>query len=1249
MRPQAPNGGAFHLRRPAESLKSPALGDDGCEVLAVVRRETRSAQDVTLGIIQVVNGIMKFHMHTTRMFCANHVTALLTLVIITSLQLTAAPLGTAFIYQGRLNSGAAPANGSYDLRFAVFDAAASGAQVGSTLTNAATPVANGLFTVALDFGAGVFDGNARWLEIAVRPAGGGAFTSLTPRQPLAPAPHALYAPTAGAAATATSAQTVSANAVTSAGIASGQVVKSLNGLKDAVRLAAGSNVTLATNANTLTISAAGGGATGGWTTTGNAGTTPADSFLGTTDGQPLVLRANNVGVNTNDPQATLHVNGTARATRFEGDGGGLTGINASLPTPFTLTNLANVHVGGVARGVAIQGHFAIVANGYDGLRIFDVEDPTHPTAVAHKDDLGGDAETIAVTNTVAFIGTSRGLVALDVSPLYWGGHATSELARMTTAQGVRGVAARGNWPYQSMTVFLANDTEGLRICSLWNPFADYYTFDNLSVTNNGGRAWDVAVAGDLAFLANEADGLRIYGVTNLARPVMLGHAKTPDRAFGVAAAPGNLVYVASGNDGVLIYDVSNPSAPALVRTLAGSAEARRVTISGQHALVAWNDDGIRSYDIADPRNPVQVGHAPIVGDGFSLDVVLSGSHAYAANEIGGLGTYLASPVATVAGLVSATGFSGDGSKLTQLNASQLTGQLPDSLAWKATGNAGTSPVLGDFLGTTDNQPLELRVNGKRALRLEPGSLSPNVIGGHAGNMVSNGVFGATIGGGGNSGYPNRVGASYATVVGGEGNTASGSDATAMGFVTTASGHFSTAMGLYTRAMGERSTAMGDGTTASGFVSTAMGFSTTASGEASTAMGRNTTASGTNAFAAGRRAKAIHEGAFVWADSQNADFASTTENQFLIRAAGGVGINNANPTTALDVMGNLRINDGEIYLRGGSDTFHGLGWYGSSMPFAGQKPDGPVLYGCSGGVLGTACGTPHATLTWGNSYVDVYGNLGVTNSIFADSTGMNAGDLGPGLKFGGSGSGEGLASKRTAGGNQFGLDLYTGNVPRLSIDNAGRVGIGTTVPSDSTLDVRGDIRLNDCQLLLRGGNDRNHGLRWSAPGGWAPGGAGWDGPVLYGSYGGLLGTTLNGNQYSLIWNSSGHVVVRGTLSQGCDRAIKTEFEPVNPTEVLDKVAVMPLQTWRYKADGPEVRHLGPVSQDFRAAFGLGADDKHIDVVDATGVALAAIQGLNRKVESGKREAESRMEELEAENAELKERLTRLEQLVQQLIK
>ena len=70
----------------------------------------------------------------------------------------------------------------------------------------------------------------------------------------------------------------------------------------------------------------------------------------------------------------------------------------------------------------------------------------------------------------------------------------------------------------------------------------------------------------------------------------------------------------------------------------------------------------------------------------------------------------------------------------------------------------------------------------------------------------------------------------------------------------------------------------------------------------------------------------------------------------------------------------------------------------------------------------------------------------------------------------------------------------------------------------------------------------------------------------------------------------------------------------------------------------------MAQDFKAAFFPGRDDKVITTLEFDGVELAAIQGLNEKVESGKRKAENRMERLEAENAELKSRLTALEKLV-----
>jgi hypothetical protein len=103
-----------------------------------------------------------------------------------------APLGTAFTYQGQLSADSVPATGPCDFRFSLFDAASDGAQVGSTLTQTDVPLSDGRFVVNLDFGVGVFDGDARWLEIAVQCTGDSAYTTLG-RTALKAAPYALYA------------------------------------------------------------------------------------------------------------------------------------------------------------------------------------------------------------------------------------------------------------------------------------------------------------------------------------------------------------------------------------------------------------------------------------------------------------------------------------------------------------------------------------------------------------------------------------------------------------------------------------------------------------------------------------------------------------------------------------------------------------------------------------------------------------------------------------------------------------------------------------------------------------------------------------------------------------------------------------------------------------------------------------------------------------------------------------------------
>ena len=108
--------------------------------------------------------------------------------------------------------------------------------------------------------------------------------------------------------------------------------------------------------------------------------------------------------------------------------------------------------------------------------------------------------------------------------------------------------------------------------------------------------------------------------------------------------------------------------------------------------------------------------------------------------------------------------------------------------------------------------------------------------------------------------------------------------------------------------------------------------------------------------------------------------------------------------------------------------------------------------------------------------------------------------------------------------------------------------------------------------------------------------------------------------------------------------------ISPKEVLAKVAALPITEWNFKTM-PGLRHMGPMAQDFYAAFGLGGSDTTITTVDPDGVALAAIQGLNQKLQQKETEItelkqvlETELKRRDAENADLKQRLEKLERLM-----
>jgi hypothetical protein len=136
-----------------------------------------------------------------------------------------------------------------------------------------------------------------------------------------------------------------------------------------------------------------------------------------------------------------------------------------------------------------------------------------------------------------------------------------------------------------------------------------------------------------------------------------------------------------------------------------------------------------------------------------------------------------------------------------------------------------------------------------------------------------------------------------------------------------------------------------------------------------------------------------------------------------------------------------------------------------------------------------------------------------------------------------------------------------------------------------------------------------------------------------------------NGYRLFSNSAmtaGVVVTAGggSWSNLSDRNMKENFTPVDGEELLQRLRGVPITTWNYKSQDLAIRHIGPMAQDFRAAFGLGEDDRHIATIDPDGVALAGVQALDTRTAELREEVEA----LHRANAELQTRIERLEELL-----
>jgi hypothetical protein len=515
---------------------------------------------------------------------------------------------------------------------------------------------------------------------------------------------------------------------------------------------------------------------------------------------------------------------------------------------------------------------------------------------------------------------------------------------------------------------------------------------------------------------------------------------------------------------------------------------------------------------------------------------------------GGLDNVVEDPHATIGG--------GQGNVVTNDFFAETHGTIGGGQGNLAGGNHAT--IAGGLNNTTDGEHAVIgggvgntAGNGYATVGGGQGNTATgnsSTIGGGEGNTTGNGP--ATIGGGTDNtasgsgtvggGSDNQASGSGATVGGGTGNEAITEGATVGGgFVNRAVERFTTVAG------GSTNTADAQGATVGGGdANVASGFEATVPG------GDENHARGSTSFAAGRRARAAHAGTFVWADrsvTTGADsLVSTAPNQFLIRAAGGVGIGTNAPTNELTVGGDADLT-GRLGLGTAAPTYR-LSIRGPSDPF-----DGPVLT-----FSGVASDQPesgrirflegNATSNWRGGYVRYDGDANRLHIGVHDASDQNAAND---------------------------LDAIT-----IERNSTHFVGIGRTNPSH---------------------------------------------PLHVGT-----GAT-NGN--------GAHVTAGGAWTNGSSRAFKEAFEPVDPAAILAGVAALPVQRWRYRGAEAEGVHLGPVAEEFAAAFGLGGDARYIATVDADGVALAAIQALERLA----REQAAEIEALRGETDALRGEVARLRAL------
>jgi hypothetical protein len=308
--------------------------------------------------------------------------------------------------------------------------------------------------------------------------------------------------------------------------------------------------------------------------------------------------------------------------------------------------------------------------------------------------------------------------------------------------------------------------------------------------------------------------------------------------------------------------------------------------------------------------------------------------------------------------------------------------------------------------------------------------------------TATGNFGSTA-----IGYLAHASGDYAATAIGYGCVASGDSGTvAMGYGSTADGKTSLAAGNFARAYGKYSIALGDSAVSSGIASFATGYHTNAAGNYAVAMGFNTKATATGSTAIGNTSTASGSGSIVLGIGLTAN------------GSNSVAVGNSNISS-----GNNSFASG-YFTKAKSFSCFTTGIFNDSTnapnPFALNGSN--RIFEIGNGTADNARSNSMTVLFNGNTGIGVLNpkhNLVVANEICVDDNDLNDGDTSNALRFGAYYTGESIGSKRTSGGNHWGLDFITNYVNRMVITNGGNVGIGVYSPARK-LSVATDIAVDE---------------------------------------------------------------------------------------------------------------------------------------------------------------------------------------------